>query len=289
MSQEPNDFCTDTSFEVRIPEFVSGFLSEEERRDMIAHLESCRSCNLSVLIMRGVAQTGHEAAQVTEESSSITDLSAHLTEQQVVALYASPDSLMADERVSLERHLAGCPLCSQEIEFLKSLESDMTDAQRLSDPTTTSVISKKRTWFGMPRSAYAVAAIILLCAVVGSLLYVQRGDELSATVTHLRELQRNSGQLPIVFRESNKPRVMVVVPLPRASDQSRYVATLQNSARNKVDAIITVHTDTSKSQTYLIDTRNLPDGEFDLQVMDSRISDLPPVEFHFPFMLSTNP
>jgi hypothetical protein len=237
--------------------------------------------------MQGIALTGRELTQMPEDSESSIDTSQHLTERQVVALYSLPDSLTPEQKHSFERHIAGCSLCSREVGFLKSLESDLKTAQRQADPSHGSAMPSRSGWHGIPSWTYAIAAVIVLCGVFGTIWYARVGDEYSTAVTQLKDIPRNANQLPVVVRELGKPLVLVTVPLPPQSDRSQYVATLYYSTGATAGATVTTRADTSQSLLLVIDTRNIPDGEFDLQVAETMINDLPPAESHFPFLLTT--
>lgn len=92
----------------RLPWLLNDTLPSTERSEVLSHLETCEACRLQLQDTAGVleAMDDHPAAERLVE-------------------YVFGTGMEIPERVSIGRHLATCPRCSQEVDLLTQSHKQM--------------------------------------------------------------------------------------------------------------------------------------------------------------------
>lgn len=277
--------CTDKSVELLLPDLAAGKLGEPDKQRVDTHVTECASCRKLLTI---IVLLSSRRESVSESPEPEGDSAGHLMARQIASIYSVPDTLTESEQTEIRKHLASCPDCAAELDFLTSMELDLRNAEPSAsagpaegaNPTT----HRSRR---MPARVFAIAAIVLVTATTIWVWQSEKSDQVSSGITVLRELSRGAAETPIVIRQSGKPFVRVDAPVPHNNKLFTYQVSIRFVDGSILNAPVTTDFATPLLIHMIVDSRTLADGDYDLAMREIDQKTNTEVTYHFPLILRT--
>ncbi len=279
--------CRKEEVSLMLSDYFTGHLDDSQRVLVEQHLAECPECRAALAAMELLA-TDTDLARAKAPPP-------HLSEETLTTFYQDPTKLSPEKQKRIAEHLATCPRCRQELQFLRHTEQELRDSllppeeNRSAMATLTASFTREPWW---PLASIAA----LLCVVIGiSLIHtwyvgLPPGTAPGASVTCLlRETQRSAGEPTMVTRSAANLPLTLIVPLyPR--DDREYTFVLSSPERN-AETIRTLPLDSvSSGYAYLsLSTHTLEDQTYLINLFEVNAPAADTTVRYYPFVLRSPP
>jgi anti-sigma factor RsiW len=223
--------------------YLDGQLAEDSQQQVQAHLEGCKPCSEELAAMRAIARALQQGSRESLTANALADRYGCPGPRELTSQEAGQADEQTEERDWIVRHLEACPRCQREIDLIRLMGMETSEAsspvvpQDLSARVEERLMARVRQGRGADRRApfmalpAAVSSRVLLRAALGiglaavvavsGILYLKRGPTLIAQ--RPSEQQARDFQSPLPTHPISSPSVVArsepsrIAPLPSAT------------------------------------------------------------------------
>jgi len=266
--------CKDSKISRMLPDYWSGHLGLEDQQVVERHLTQCPECRSELCLMDTLA-----GRYSNKEKSKAEN---HISLSLIATYYEDKSSLSADQIRTIESHLDDCDMCAYELDFLRSMEQDLSrsveshvhKAFKLED------ISRALMWLvRKPVFAY----FMLLLTLYPTYRWIEEPSGGRYPEDHhlfqverfiVGEASRGVNEIPDVVRTSENPLVMLLIPFYHLTEKYSYEFSVSAvDETESIDANLVPDFQKDAIILILLDTRKLTDGNYTLEVTETGIED----------------
>ncbi len=227
----------------RLLSYLDGQLAEDSQQQVQAHLRGCKPCSEELAAMSAIARALQQGSRESLTTNALADRYGCPGSQELTLHEVGQADEQTEERDWIVRHLEACPRCQREIDLIRLMGMEISEArspvapQDLSARVEERLLARVRQGSGADLRApfmalpAAVSSRVLLRAVLGiglaavvavsGILYLTRGPTLIAQ--RPSEQQARDFQPPLPTHPIPSPSVVArgepsrIAPLPSAT------------------------------------------------------------------------